>query len=72
MKKLFAIMTISALDLFRDVDIIQVGARNMQNFDLLQELGKTKKPILRDRLFVLNAEGKIECRMRSAESGGRN
>ena len=33
----------------RDVDIIQVGARNMQNFDLLKELGKTKKPILLKR-----------------------
>ncbi len=43
------IMTISALDLFADVDIIQVGARNMQNFDLLKELGKTKKPILLKR-----------------------
>lgn len=43
------IMTISALDLFSDVDIIQVGARNMQNFDLLKELGKTKKPILLKR-----------------------
>ena len=43
------IMNIRALDLFRDVDIIQVGARNMQNFDLLQELGKTKKPILLKR-----------------------
>ena len=32
-----------------DVDIIQVGARNMQNFDLLKELGKTKKPILLKR-----------------------
>ena len=40
------IMNISTLDLFADVDIIQVGARNMQNFDLLKELGKTKKPIL--------------------------
>ena len=30
----------------QDVDIIQVGARNMQNFDLLKELGKTKTPIL--------------------------
>ena len=39
------IMTTRTLDLFQDVDIIQVGARNMQNFDLLQELGKTKKPI---------------------------
>ncbi len=43
------IMNIRALELFDDVDIIQVGARNMQNFDLLQELGKTKKPILLKR-----------------------
>ena len=43
------IMNIRALDLFEDVDIIQVGARNMQNFDLLQELGKTDKPILLKR-----------------------
>ena len=43
------IMNISTLDLFADVDIIQVGARNMQNFDLLKELGKTKKPILLKR-----------------------
>ncbi len=43
------IMNIRNLDLFQDVDIIQVGARNMQNFDLLQELGKTKKPILLKR-----------------------
>jgi 3-deoxy-7-phosphoheptulonate synthase len=43
------IMNISALDLFADVDIIQVGARNMQNFDLLKELGKTRKPILLKR-----------------------
>ncbi|MDY4252097.1 MULTISPECIES: 3-deoxy-7-phosphoheptulonate synthase [unclassified Clostridium] len=33
----------------RDVDVIQVGARNMQNFDLLNELGKTTKPILLKR-----------------------
>lgn len=43
------IMTVSALDLFDEVDIIQVGARNMQNFDLLKELGKTNKPILLKR-----------------------
>ena len=43
------IMNISTLDLFHDVDIIQVGARNMQNFDLLKELGKTNKPILLKR-----------------------
>ena len=43
------LMNISTLDLFADVDIIQVGARNMQNFDLLKELGKTRKPILLKR-----------------------
>lgn len=43
------IMTTRTLDLFEDVDIIQVGARNMQNFDLLQELGKTHKPVLLKR-----------------------
>ena len=43
------IMGTGALDLFQDVDIIQVGARNMQNFDLLKELGKLHKPILLKR-----------------------
>lgn len=43
------IMNVRTLEFFEDVDIIQVGARNMQNFDLLQELGKTKKPILLKR-----------------------
>ena len=43
------IMNINDLDLFHDIDIIQVGARNMQNFDLLRELGKTDKPILLKR-----------------------
>ena len=43
------IMSISTLDLFADVDVIQVGARNMQNFDLLKELGRTNKPILLKR-----------------------
>ena len=43
------IMSIAHLDLFDDVDVIQVGARNMQNFELLKELGKTNKPILLKR-----------------------
>ncbi len=43
------IMSVSHLDLFEDVDVIQVGARNMQNFELLKELGKTNKPILLKR-----------------------
>ncbi len=43
------IMNASHIPLFEDVDLIQVGARNMQNFELLKELGKTKKPILLKR-----------------------
>ena len=40
------IMDLSQLPLFDEVDAIQVGARNMQNFELLKELGHTGKPIL--------------------------
>ena len=43
------LMNINDLDLFHEVDIIQIGARNMQNFDLLKEIGKTNKPILLKR-----------------------
>lgn len=43
------IMDLSQLHLFDDVDVIQVGARNMQNFELLKELGHTNKPILLKR-----------------------
>ncbi len=40
---------LNALPLYGDVDVIQVGARNMQNFNLLQALGRTNKPILLKR-----------------------
>ena len=43
------IMNINHLELFDDVDVIQVGARNMQNFDLLRELGQGRKPVLLKR-----------------------
>lgn len=43
------LMDIGHLDLFRDVDIIQIGARNMQNFELLKEMGRVNKPILLKR-----------------------
>ena len=43
------IMSVTHLDLFKDVDLIQIGARNMQNFELLKEVGKTKKPVLLKR-----------------------
>ena len=43
------LMAINQIPLFEDVDIIQIGARNMQNFDLLKEVGKLKNPILLKR-----------------------
>lgn len=43
------IMDVASLPFFEDVDIIQVGARNMQNFELLKELGMTRKTILLKR-----------------------
>lgn len=43
------IMDAAHLELFDDVDVIQVGARNMQNFELLKVLGRTNKPILLKR-----------------------
>ena len=52
------IMNANHLALFEEVDVIQVGARNMQNFELLKELGKTKKPILANTLkeLLMSAE----------------
>ncbi len=43
------IMDLSQLSLFEEVDVVQVGARNMQNFELLKELGKIRKPVLLKR-----------------------
>ncbi len=43
------LLSVTDLDLFKDVDVIQIGARNMQNFELLKEVGKTGKPILLKR-----------------------
>ena len=43
------IMDAAHIPLFEDVDIIQVGARNMQNFELLKQLGQLRKPILLKR-----------------------
>ncbi len=57
------IMDLSHLSYFEDVDVIQVGARNMQNFELLKELGKTKKPILLKRAM----SGTIQELLMSAE-----
>ncbi|MBQ6979141.1 MAG: 3-deoxy-7-phosphoheptulonate synthase [Clostridia bacterium] len=43
------IMSVRHIDLFADVDIIQVGARDMQNFELLKEVGRLNKPVMLKR-----------------------
>lgn len=43
------IMSVRHIDLFADVDVVQIGARDMQNFELLKEVGRTKKPVLLKR-----------------------
>ena len=43
------LMSVTELEYFDNVDLIQVGARNFQNFDLLKELGKANKPVLLKR-----------------------
>ncbi len=43
------LLNINDIELFEEVDVIQIGARNMQNFELLKEVGKTGKPILLKR-----------------------
>lgn len=43
------IMSVTDLPLFEDIDVLQVGARNMQNFDMLKELGMINKPVLLKR-----------------------
>ncbi len=65
------IMDLSQLPMFEDVDVIQVGARNCQNFTLLKELGRTQKPILLKRGMSQN----IKELLMSAEyimAGGNN
>ena len=58
------IMDASHIDLFENVDIIQVGARNMQNFELLKELGRIDKPIFLKRGLLRYASGiPYECRI---------
>ncbi len=65
------IMEAAHLPLFEDVDVVQVGARNMQNFELLKELGQTRKTILLKRGLA----NTLEELLMSAEyimAGGNN
>ena len=54
------IMSETQIDDFEEVDIVQVGARNMQNFRLLKALGQTKKPVLLKQMCIRDSER--ECR----------
>ncbi len=63
----------SQIELFNDyVDIIQVGTRNMQNFELLKELGKTKKPVLLKRGFANTIEELLMSAEYIMSSGNQN
>lgn len=55
-KTVSEITDVRLLSKYADIDILQVGARNMQNFALLKELGKTDKPVIIKRGFVNTAE----------------
>ena len=50
------ITSILAIDEFKDVNIIQIGARNMQNYELLKAVAKLNKPILLKRGFASTVE----------------
>ena len=66
------IMSLNHLDLFADVDLIQVGARNMQNFELLKELGKCNKPILLKRGLANTIEELLMSAEYIAAGGNQN
>lgn len=66
------IMSPAHLPLFEDVDIIQVGARNMQNFELLKELGHCKKPILLKRGLANTIEETLMSAEYIMSSGNEN
>ncbi|NLM00336.1 MAG: 3-deoxy-7-phosphoheptulonate synthase [Treponema sp.] len=66
------LMAIKQLELFDNIDIIQIGARNMQNFDLLKELGHCKKPILLKRGLANTAKELLMSAEYIMSSGNEN
>ena len=60
------IMNTEHLPLFENVDLIQVGARNMQNFELLKAVGRQKKPVLDRKSTRLNSSHNVISRMPSS------
>ncbi len=66
------IMAAEHIDLFADVDVIQVGARNMQNFELLKQLGRCDKPILLKRGLANTMEELLMSAEYIMSSGNNN
>ncbi|NLC92967.1 MAG: 3-deoxy-7-phosphoheptulonate synthase [Treponema sp.] len=66
------LMDIRQLKYFDDVDLIQIGARNMQNFDLLKEMGKVQKPILLKRGMSATVKEFLMSAEYIMESGNEN
>ena len=65
LKLITEVMDVSQIDLInRYTDIFQVGARNMQNFTLLRELGHARKPVLLKRGIAATKIGRASCRER--------
>jgi len=66
------IMNQTQVDLFEDVDMVQIGARNMQNFDLLKIVGKLKKPVLLKRGLANTIEELLMSAEYIVSSGNTN
>ena len=66
------IMNQTQIDLFEDIDIVQIGARNMQNFDLLKVVGKLKKPVLLKRGLANTIEELLMSAEYIVSSGNEN
>jgi len=66
------IMNQTQIDLFEDIDMVQIGARNMQNYDLLKEIGKIKKPVLLKRGLANTIEELLMSAEYIASSGNDN
>ncbi len=63
------IMSERDLDLYQDIDILQVGARNCQNYSLLKELGKSNKPVLLKRGMATTVDELLSCARYITQAG---
>ena len=66
------ILDVRDLELYRDVDVLQVGARNMQNYPLLKELGKSDKPVILKRGLSATIEEWLMSAEHIKAAGGKD